>query len=977
MTDPSSAGSDDTALPAEAADPLFTLRPPVEPSAATVVVFTRSEGSEEEGPGRSGYRLLDELGRGGMGVVYRARQERVHRDVAVKTIRPDRADKTDLRCMFASEARITGFLDHPNIVPLHDLDVGDDGQLFMAMKLVGGRSWHELLRSGEPGLDRNLEILAAVTNAVAFAHSQGFIHRDLKPGNIMVGEFGEVLVMDWGLAVAFREIEGAPPGVPSTATARGIAGTLRYLAPEMAEGDGSRLGPWSDVFLLGAILYELVTGHAPNVGRDGEEILANIRAGRQPELGPEVPAELAAICRRAMSRDASERYPDASAFGEALRAHGSHRESRVLTARALADLESVSRGDAPAPSTDPAWQDAIAGFSQALRLWPGNPEAAAGLDRARLAFAAAARASGDLALAAAQLEGVDGVEAEDLRRAIDVDADRRARSARTNRRLRAALVGGLVLVLVGLAIGNVVLDRERDRADEAAEVARRNAARWRAALGDIQRLSDVQVLSRLLEERDALWPAGPETAAAIGAWSVRAEGLRERLPEHRRVLEELRAHALPPTEAQRRQAFADELTRLARLSEMAAAFDNAADEGGRRAEHLLEELDNLEGEIEDIDEELARERPWFFDDDVLQWNHDVLAALVRGITALHAPDGAADEIRRRLELAAGLRDATVTDHAEGWARTASRVAADDRFGGFALPAQIGLVPLGPDRKSGLEEFVHYPTHDGPLPSRDAKGRLEIDERTGLVLVLVPGGTLRIGPRQAPTQRDIEGPVQEVELAPFFIAKYEMNQAQWLRFSGANPSFYHPEFRLRGGRRSTLMHPVEQVTWTEATDVLRKLGLALPTEAQWEYAARAGSETAWFTGDDRDSLRGFVNIADATARRAGAPWPTVSDWPDHDDGFATHAPVTSLEPNPFGLHSVHGNVWEWCRDVHGVLHYPVRKGDGERLPSRGHTRAMRGGGFTDAVMNTRSGHRSYEVPDYQGNDLGVRPVRGLQ
>src|SRR4029077_20488424 len=157
---------------------------------------------------------------------------------------------------------ITGELDHPNIVPIHDVGMGDGNALFYSMKRVTGTPWQKVV-STLPQTE-NLRVLMAVADAVAFAHSRGVVHRDLKPENVMLGQFGEVLVMDWGLALLaprFRHLG-------SITQSGGMGGTPAYMAPEMASGPLERIGTPSDIYLLGAILFEILTGKPPHAGRD-------------------------------------------------------------------------------------------------------------------------------------------------------------------------------------------------------------------------------------------------------------------------------------------------------------------------------------------------------------------------------------------------------------------------------------------------------------------------------------------------------------------------------------------------------------------------------------------------------------------------------------------------------------------------------------------------------------------------------------
>jgi Flp pilus assembly protein TadD/tRNA A-37 threonylcarbamoyl transferase component Bud32 len=307
---------------------------------------TPTFGTIELASGMSRFRILRPHAKGGLGEVFVAADDELHREVALKRIQPGRADDHESRTRFVLEAEITGNLEHPGIVPVYGLGHYANGRPFYAMRFVQGESLKAAIArfhaADIPGRDPGERALALrgllgrfidVCDAIAYAHSRSVLHRDLKPGNIMLGNYGETLVVDWGLAKVAGPAKGeegsASPGPVQPHSARGSAstvagialGTPGFMSPEQAAGDLDRLGPQSDVYSLGATLYCLLAGRAPLESGDGdvEEVLRRAQAG---ELTPprqvkrEVPPALEAVCLKAMALRGEDRYATARGLAQ-------------------------------------------------------------------------------------------------------------------------------------------------------------------------------------------------------------------------------------------------------------------------------------------------------------------------------------------------------------------------------------------------------------------------------------------------------------------------------------------------------------------------------------------------------------------------------------------------------------------------------------------------------------------------------------
>jgi serine/threonine-protein kinase len=336
------------------------------PSEEFLRAAARAPAVEPELVGRAlgRYQVLDRLGRGGMGLVYRARDSKLDRDVALKVLPPEMVGDPERRKRLLREARLAAAVTHPGLVAIYDVGE-EDGRVYLAMELVAGRTLRE--REMPMPTAELVRIGGDVARALARAHEAGIIHRDLKPENVVLGEAGEVKILDFGLA-KLREPEHAPGDVPTqsgTSTRDGrILGTPAYMSPEQAKGRD--VTEQTDVFSLGVMLYEMATGRRPFTGETTVELLIAIDRDEPPSprrLRSAVPAALDALVMCCLTKTPGER-PRAHEVADALRASLAPAPARLRSAGAILAVAALAAGTAwvlrggstpalPAPAPEP------------------------------------------------------------------------------------------------------------------------------------------------------------------------------------------------------------------------------------------------------------------------------------------------------------------------------------------------------------------------------------------------------------------------------------------------------------------------------------------------------------------------------------------------------------------------------------------------------------------------------------------------
>ncbi len=888
--------------------------------------FTRTPHPTHETIGP--YKILSTIGEGGMGTVYLAeQQEPVRQKVALKVIRAG-MDTESVIARFESERQALALMSHPNISRILLAGATRDGRPYFAMEYVKGIPFIEHCDRQKLRIRERLELFRDICLGVQHAHQKAIIHRDLKPSNIIVSEEDNrpiPKIIDFGLAKA---IGGHRLTDKTCVTSIGVMmGTPDYMSPEQADPTTLDIDTRTDIYSLGVILYQLLVGSLPleMTPHPTQEPRGAVDAVRRrlweeepkkpsTKIGSEESLTSVASSRCQVSGHALVRRLKGDLDWITMKALEKDRTRRYATASDLAADIQRHLNDEPVSAGPPSGGYRIKKFVKKN----------AGLVSSIAAILLVVVAGGITATVfyfRAASATVDAQEARSL-------AERREAEAKE---------------------GWSLADQERIRAQEAEakerearEAAERAEERERAQKKEILQLSDAKRLADATSSAGSLWPAYPERIDDMEAWLENAKDLAANRQKHRETLGRIRKGAIK--------------------------------------------------QAEDSGQPIPGASSYRFEDTEAQWINDVLAELVTQLETFVDPDpaiGLIADVQQRLNRASAIYKESVEDYAGEWKEAIRSIANQEEcpaYEGLQMDHQVGLVPIGRDSESGLWEFLLL--QSGKMPGRDETGKILIDTDTGLVFVLIPGGSFRMGavkrrtagPNRDPFAGGDEGPVRTVTLDPFFLSKYEMNQAQWMRTTGENPSYCGAnnweEWWSRSKSPHSFIHPVENVDRYQCADVLGRLRLVLPTEAQWEYSARASTTGSWWTGNEVSSLANAANVSDGF-RMAQIRRPGLDCEESLDDGYVIHAPVGSFRPNLFGLHDVLGNVSEWCRDPSGSYSFPVRPGDGLRevsFPGAEINAVVRGGSFLDPPSGCRSSSRFYDSAGLKYNALGVRPAR---
>ncbi len=1049
---------------------------------------TQSAGPAGSAPTLIGpYRVLSRLGEGGMGEVFLAERKDIGQRVALKLIKLG-MDTRAILARFEAERQALARMAHSNIAKVLDAGATSEGRPYFVMEYVKGAPITRYCDDNRLSVEDRLLLFKQVCSGVQHAHSKGVIHRDLTPNNVLVTvQDGKptAKIIDFGLARAtdHRLTE------KTIFTEQGVVmGTPEYMSPEQAGLQSLDIDTRTDVYTLGVMLYELLTGELPfsreelraagyegmcrtirdkepekpstRITRAGTAKVAQLRRTESDRLLKRLRGDLDWVVLKCLEKDRTRRYDTPIHLADDLQRH---LDDEVVMARApsagyrLQKLARKYRGQLLAAVAvlvaliaglaGTTWF-ALEASSQAdaaekERIEAKRQEGIA-QQQAREAAANAATAQRNAELFAGKVREFDQLAGNVyLERALATEKDLYPawpHKIAAMKRWLAEDVGRLlkmqpeieatVAALRGRALSPTSEEIEHDKATHpqfgqrqklAAQLAGvehahrvRNGAELKLPLPtSAEQAMTAKQLNELawprvdFDEGKRIWgeearglmlarlawdkvqDADAQERAEIGdtlAWAWFANG-----NDAEAIAQSEAALALAPD--------AEKETHTGHLTSLKAKVQAATGEAGAEA------LASLREQLTQLTSAADTRRTYRFADESQRFLHDTLSELQGDLAALGADERKSVVERlswaERIEsLTLGHAAARVTWQAARDAiKTADGVVASAlyRVHPLDLRPQMGLVPMGMNPATKLWEFyelrsawdgkgdpaaIEIPQH---VKDGDKAGHIKVEDDTGIVFVLLPGGTFTMGAQKDdpnggnydPLAEDDETP-HRVTLSPFFLARHELTQGQWKRLtSGGQPSGHsvgesHPGNPMPVG----WTHPVEQIDWFDAERWLRRHGLTLPTEAQWEHGCRAGTTSAWWTGEKASSLAGACNALDQYGARM-FPNRGVQEG-DFDDGSAGPMPVGSYRGNAFGLFDVHGNVWEWTRDGRDEYDRATRAGDGLRGdPAGSRYRGARGGSFYYPARTARCANRNSYAPSFRHANLGTRVARIIQ
>ncbi|MBI1916500.1 MAG: SUMF1/EgtB/PvdO family nonheme iron enzyme [Planctomycetes bacterium] len=959
------------------------------------------------------YRIVKKLGAGGMGAVYLAEDAKLRRKVALKVPHFTAGTRGAGLERFQREARLAAGIDHPNFCPVHDVDEVD-GIHFFTMTYLEGTPLADLIADEQPWpVPQAVDLVRRVALAVGELHSRGIVHRDLKPANIMVRPSGEPVLMDFGLACSLTSQSERLTGTGE------VLGTLAYMPPEQLEGDRARMGPAADVYSLGMILYELLTGQLPFSGPP-LLVVAQV-GGKVPEppstLWPGLDARLDAICLKALAKKPEERFPDTAAFVAALEAFlGAPGSGRVVTTMPQ-----------PRPGPLSFRQETVPPSGQETATRPPRPPA---VGRRGLLVLVLLMVVGTALWLGMHFWPPRDAGTPDPKPSVpEVSLKKGEPSPPKAASFSLGKLGPVRIKAGQRATVTVTIQRENFSGPVQVAAKPSENVFVRGQVGEGKQNGEVE----LVVTADA---KGGDRVLLLQAFALGA-GVSH--AETELVLTILPPDMPPPS--------SKPSLRLEEIAEVRI-------EAGKKAMVPVKvKRDRCPGPVQvELADALSEGRAGVMVSNGLVRDGSDAGSLVLEVGAdakpgerklrLRAVAGAAEaagELKltiqpappkpslRLLDIVAGTVEAGQTKTVvvkikrqrcpgsvevklakplAGVKVLKGQVGTDTEEGSLELEVASDAEPG--ERTLHLQASSEDVTADGELKLTIQSAELakKFTNTLKMEMVRIKSGTFKMGsPEDDKDKFGDEVAQHPVKITrDFYMGATEVTVSQFNQF--VEEEKYKTEAETDGkggwgydeeakkfeqksiynwknpGFKQDDKHPVVNVTWNDAMAFCKWLSKKekkyydLPTEAEWEYACRAGTTTRFHNGDDLESLTKVGNVADASFK---AKYPAATWALEGDDGYPFTAPVKKFRPNDWGLYDMHGNAWEWCKAP--PRKYPTKaevenlKGDIEDpvSPENDDRRVLRGGSWCHSPRYCRSANRVYYTRARRSFSFGFRVV----
>lgn len=856
------------------------------------------------------YIIEDLIGSGGMGMVFRARHRRMRRTVALKVLTSQAMNDDDAIQRFYQEVEVAATLDHRNIVRAYDADESK-GVHYLVMEYVRGNDLQQIVqREGTLAVGQAVNCIIQAAEGLAHAHQQHIIHRDIKPANLLLNEEGLVKILDMGLARINNPLSD-PEAQRGLTLPGSIMGTVDFMGPEQA-ADTTKADARSDIYSLGCTLFYILVGHPVYDGSTAMVKLINHREAPIPslcELRGDVSPELDAVFQKMVAKDPDDRYQNMRQVIEALKPCRTESEEKTretvsqfisphIRSEIFEDFQNTTTGK----KSDTNIEKPGASQNKSAPMPPSDLEKPAPSQR------------GAASLSQMERDLYDESSPE----TVDVTSP----------------------------VGKV---REGQRSSQSAEKPRPAASELTTSTTSprdaSQTLSPPSTLTRLTQT-----DSGQTFLLAMAAVIATAAGLAVLLLDTTEMLLALfglaavmvllllfrprqRQLTLPESESEKTSSSSASRRPRPEVPPMRAPTDDDLSSHADESEPTLD----------------AR---MLLDQHKMQDLRESFDAGEEGVSTKAGRGSFTD-----------IASSASNEHSITRKRLQESNPAD-------VPARL-ISPY--DAKSARQKRKEWAEFLG-IPA-------EMVNSVGSRMLLIPSGEFLMGSPQSEEGHVADEKQHPVRITkPYFLATHPVTVGEFLKFVEATGYRTDAEKDAKGGYgfngntgrmeqsskfswrdpgfAQTDTHPVVNITWNDATAFCQwlskreRITYRLPTEAEWEFACRAGTESRYFCGDDPESVVKFGNVADGSTKVKFPQWPTITSY----GGFIFTAPVESFQPNALDLHDMHGNVWEWCSDRYGKTYYQDSPLNDPQGPTEGENRVLRGGSWMNAPLLTRSAKR---------------------